>query len=207
MTEWLKREMAKVPRHAPGGPRRPRGGAPVRFPGRGSRAAPGHVWMCMAALSFLAMGVNPSYAAPEALAGASDIVVAQQAVEDDTTQKKKKKILSPSPIKGDEYVFKTLLKAAIAYAIQDSCKKIEPRKIRATMYMLSLGTYLKTSGYSNKDIKHYKGDKEEQEKLRSATMAYLEENGVDPEDPESYCVLGRQEMKKNSQIGKLLKAR
>lgn len=108
-------------------------------------------------------------------------------------------------IKDNAEIFHRLLTAAIGHEIRDKCPTIEARRIAATLYVLGIVSYASSQGFSRAEIDAYRKTKSEQDRLRAATYAYLEENGVDRDRPESYCTLGQAEMTKNSQIGKLLK--
>lgn len=110
-------------------------------------------------------------------------------------------------LKDEPEVFNRLLQTAIAHEIRDKCTTIDAREWAATMYVLGIVTYAKSLGYTMDQINAYKSDEGEQERLRAATHAYLDANGVNRNDPASYCPLGLAEIDKRSQIGKLLKSR
>jgi hypothetical protein len=110
-------------------------------------------------------------------------------------------------IRDEAEVFDRLLTTAIAHEIRDKCPTIEAREWAATMYILGIVRYAKGLGYTMDEINAYKADEAEQDRLRVATYAYLDANGVDRADPQSFCPLGMAEIEKRSQIGKLLKSR
>ncbi len=110
-------------------------------------------------------------------------------------------------IKDNAEIFSRLLNVAIGSEIRDNCDTISARKFAATFYVLGVMNYARKQGFSMDDMDAYRNTKSEQERLRVATYAYLDKNGVNRDDPASYCPLGRTEIKNKSQIGKLLKSR
>jgi hypothetical protein len=110
-------------------------------------------------------------------------------------------------LKDEPEVFNRLLQTAIAHEIRDKCPTIDAREWAATMYVLGIVRVAQSLGYSMDEINAYKADEGEQDRLRAATHAYLDANGVNRDDPASYCPLGLAEIDKRSQIGKLLKSR
>jgi len=46
-------------------------------------------------------------------------------------------------------------------------------------------------GYSMDDIETFRNDKVQQDRLRTATLAYFAEHDVDTENPETYCTFRR----------------
>lgn len=115
--------------------------------------------------------------------------------------------LAAPQIKDNPEIFHRLLTSAIAHEIFDKCERIEVRKLAATFYVLGIVSYAKKQGFTSDQIDAYRKTESEQERLRAATYAYLDEHGVDRADPQSYCPLGQAEIEQDSQIGKLLKAR
>jgi len=62
-------------------------------------------------------------------------------------------------------------------------------------------------GYTEDEIDAYVNDDAEQDKMRVKRNAYFKSKGASNLDPDSLCVLGREEIRKNSRIGSLLKAK
>lgn len=98
-----------------------------------------------------------------------------------------------------------LFTIAIAAAIGENCPTIEPRKIRGLFALNSLHSKARSLGYSFGEISDYVNDRDEREKLRVRTFAWLGERGATESDPQSFCPIGRAEIEKSSGIGRLLK--
>ncbi len=105
----------------------------------------------------------------------------------------------------NEDVFARLLNVAIAHEIRDKCETISARELKAKLRMLNIYRFAKGLGYTHDEITTYTKDKAEQERLRQATYAFLDENGVDREEVTGYCALGEVEIENASPIGKLLR--
>jgi len=110
-------------------------------------------------------------------------------------------------IKDNAEIFTRLLNVAVGSEIRDNCDSISARKFTVTFYVLGVLNYARKQGFTMDEMDAYRNTKSEQERLRAATYAYLDKNGVNRDDPASYCPLGRTEIKNKSQIGKLLKSR
>lgn len=110
-------------------------------------------------------------------------------------------------LRNNDEVFSRLLTTAIAHEVREKCVTIEARKIAATFYVIGIVNYAKKLGYSMDQIDEFRFDPVQQDRLRSATYAHLDEKGVDRDDPASYCPYGVAEIQSKSQIGKLLKSR
>ena len=109
-------------------------------------------------------------------------------------------------IKDNKEIFSRLLTTAIAHEIRDKCSTIEARTMAATFYVLGILRYAQSQGFSREEIEAYRHTESEQNRLRRATYAYLDKNGVNRAKPETHCPLGEREIQKNSQIGKLIKS-
>ena len=110
-------------------------------------------------------------------------------------------------LKDNEEVFQRLLFVAVANEIRERCDRIEARILTATFYVIGIQHYARSQGFTDEEIHEVRFNKDNQERLRAAGYAYLDENGVDRDAGTGYCALGDAEMKKKSQIGKLLKRR
>lgn len=101
----------------------------------------------------------------------------------------------------------TLYYAAIAHEIRKYCGSIDARMFKAMNMMWALRARANELGYSDKEIRAYVESDAEKARMRAKGEAYLAAHGVSYDNPESFCVLGRAEINKNSRIGVLLKAK
>lgn len=100
-----------------------------------------------------------------------------------------------------------LLAAAAAEKIQRECDTISPRWFRARAYMNELKSMATARGYSEAEIEAYVSNDAEKAKMRERRNRYFAAHGASNKNPQSLCVLGHQEIARNSQIGVLLRAR
>ncbi len=97
-----------------------------------------------------------------------------------------------------------LFDMAVANEVGKRCPSIGTRKLRGLSFAQSLFSYAKSEGYSYSEVKAFIEDDAEKAKLKARVVPYLKEQGVDIDNNETFCPLGKREIKKNSQIGKLL---
>lgn len=100
-----------------------------------------------------------------------------------------------------------LLVAAVAEKIQRECRSIGARMFKARKFANTLKDQAEARGYSMAEIEAYVDDSDEKRAMRERRNAYFKSKGASNLDPDSLCVLGHAEIKKNSQIGQLLRAK
>lgn len=100
-----------------------------------------------------------------------------------------------------------LMEMSVADEIRKRCDSISARMFRGFALMNELKAAAVARGYSEGEIEAYVTDKEEKRKMRARADAYIRAHGAEPNDGPSLCVLGRDEIAKQSRIGALLKAR
>ena len=100
-----------------------------------------------------------------------------------------------------------LLEIAVADEIRKSCDVISPRIFTAWRRMQALKAEAIARGYTEAEIEAYVNDKDEKRKMRARSDAYVREHEAEPNDAQSLCRLGKEEIAKQSRIGSLLVAR
>jgi hypothetical protein len=98
-----------------------------------------------------------------------------------------------------------LLAVGLADEIRKQCPNISARYIKALRFVTGLRDKARNMGYSDAEIDAYRKSDAEKARLKAEGTAYLSANGVTVGNQQSYCALGRAEIKKSSQIGALLK--
>ncbi|SEW10467.1 hypothetical protein SAMN05444851_1426 [Aliiroseovarius sediminilitoris] len=107
-------------------------------------------------------------------------------------------------LRDDSRMHEELLGASIAYLIDENCPTIRLRKFRLLNKAFSLRKHAMTLGYSSKEVLAYVESKAEQDRFRAIAEPMLAKRGVKPGDEESYCAVGRAEIKQGSFAGSLL---
>jgi hypothetical protein len=110
------------------------------------------------------------------------------------------------PINENEVIVDTLLQGFIGDAIDDNCRTIEARKLRALNELTKLRDYALQQGYSAKEIRDFVTSKEEKAKGKAMAAEILKERGAEPGNPDAYCAIGEEEIAKDSLIGQLLRS-
>lgn len=110
-------------------------------------------------------------------------------------------------LKDERTIAEGLILIGIAYEISEVCPSIDARRLRGLNALLNLRGIAKSMGYSNAEIEAYIDDDAEKDRLEAIARARLERMGATPGDVASHCAVGRSEVAKNSQIGRLLNPR
>ena len=109
-----------------------------------------------------------------------------------------------SMLREDSRMHNELLGASIAYLIDENCPTLKLRKFRLLNKAFSLRKHAMTLGYSSKEVMAYVESKTEQNRFRAIAEPILAKRGVKAGDDESYCTVGRAEIKQGSFAGSLL---
>lgn len=99
-----------------------------------------------------------------------------------------------------------LLWIAIANEIDKQCETINGRRLKGIGMLWDLRARANELGYTDDEIRAYVESDYEKSRMRRRGEAYVSAHGVSYDKPETFCALGRAEIKKNSAIGVLLKA-
>ena len=97
--------------------------------------------------------------------------------------------------------------AAIGYEISEICPTISARRLKAIGRAWQLRSRANALGYSDSEIKAYVESDVEKARMRAKGEAYLKSKGAVYGQPETFCVVGRAEIEKNSAVGALLRAK
>lgn len=100
-----------------------------------------------------------------------------------------------------------LFDLGVADIIRKNCPDISARMIKAVRYVSKIERKARDLGYSNAEIEAYTDSDADKDRLRQKAAALFQARGVNTSDPQSYCTLGRAEIKNQSRIGSLLKAK
>ncbi|GGH21517.1 NADH dehydrogenase subunit E [Cribrihabitans marinus] len=111
------------------------------------------------------------------------------------------------PLREVEEIDNELYYIAIANEIDKRCDAISGRRFKAINVMWGLKRKANDLGYSDAEIRAYVDSDAEKARMRRKGEAYLSANGVGDRKPESFCALGRAEIKRNSAIGVYLRAK
>lgn len=97
-----------------------------------------------------------------------------------------------------------LIATAIAYEVGRVCGPVDARRVQGLAYLLSLQAQARSLGYSQEEIDAFVDDDAEKDRLEGIARGRLAALGAIEGDEESYCAVGRAEIAKGSQVGRLL---
>lgn len=109
------------------------------------------------------------------------------------------------PLNQEKHIYDSLRSAAIGAMIEKKCPTISARRMLAIWKARGLLSYAHDKGYSTAEVKDFVYDKAEQDRMRRSVNIYLHKKGAVREKPETYCAIGRDEIKKGTLTGQLLR--
>ena len=115
--------------------------------------------------------------------------------------------LSAKSLRDDPMLDQGLFTFAVAYELQKKCDAIKPRILRALGFQNKLKRRARELGFSDRAVEDHIENEAEKALMQDRVDAYLSQNGVALNSPQSYCEFGKSEIARNSQSGRLLKAR
>lgn len=107
----------------------------------------------------------------------------------------------------EEDINQRLVEMSVADEIRKRCDSVSARIFVGLSLMRDLKAQAMERGYSEAEVEAYVSDKAEKRKIRGRADAYIRDRGAAPNDGPSLCVLGHDEIAKQSRIGALLRAR
>ncbi len=100
-----------------------------------------------------------------------------------------------------------LFAVALAKEVSEHCEDISARFFKGLGELRRLRARANELGYSDTEIRAYVESDVEKARMRAKGKKVLAQHGVTYEKPETFCAYGRAEIKKNSAIGVLLRAK
>lgn len=106
----------------------------------------------------------------------------------------------------DARVQAEFLAGAVGEEIANQCGAISPRMFVVLRRLGALEAHARRLGYTNEDFRALRRSEAARAELRQRRNAYLAAKGAVPGQPESYCRVGREEIRNGTLIGSLLRA-
>ena len=111
------------------------------------------------------------------------------------------------PVREVAYVDDGLFNVAVDDVIRKGYDRIDARFFKAISVLRDLKQHATSLGYTDAEIEAFVDSDAEKDRMRARGANLFKARGVDPENPEDLCRMGREEIAKNSQIGVLLRAK
>lgn len=112
-----------------------------------------------------------------------------------------------SGLRQEADITNALLVISVADKIRRACDSIGANLFKARSLVNNVKELALERGYSEAEIDHYINDKANRAEMRGMRNEYFASKGANNFDAESLCVLGRDEIASNTQIGRLLRQR
>ncbi len=112
-----------------------------------------------------------------------------------------------TPLPQEAHINHSLMSGVAADRIRKTCPSISARMITAWSKLNGLKSYAENKGYKEAEVRAFLKNPTEKARVKAMAADYLKSHGAVAGNAESYCILGRQEITKNSLIGQMLRAR
>ena len=111
------------------------------------------------------------------------------------------------PLRDVTYIDDGLFQIAVANVIRKGCSEIDARVFRAMSELHHLKNHALSLGYTTAEIKAHVDSDVEKDRLRARGAELFKARGVNPENPDDLCRMGREEIANKTPIGQLLRAK
>jgi hypothetical protein len=109
------------------------------------------------------------------------------------------------PLAQDPRVQEEFLAGAVGEEIAKTCDSLAPRMLVVVGRIMALERHAQSLGFTADDIRALRRSGPARAELRQRRDAWLAAQGAVPGQPESYCRVGREEIRKGTLIGSLLR--
>ena len=90
--------------------------------------------------------------------------------------------------------------------LRNTCPTLSARMLVVMGRLWDLKAYAQAQGYTGADYDAFRNDPVQKMRLKDEAAAYLAAAGAKPDDVESYCAVGEDEIAKNTPVGQLLRS-
>lgn len=111
------------------------------------------------------------------------------------------------PLRDVPEIEEPLFAVALAKEVSDHCDSLGARLFKGIGELRRLRSHANDLGYADSEIRAYIESDVEKARMRAKGEELLSARGVSYQNPETFCAFGRAEIKKNSAIGALLRAK
>lgn len=108
------------------------------------------------------------------------------------------------PLRDNQAINDRLLVVGLANEIRKRCDSISGKLIKGVTTLRAIHRDAVAQGYSRSEIETYVDSDAEKDRMKARGRVWLAQRGAAPEDPETMCRVGREEIARNTAIGVLL---
>lgn len=109
-------------------------------------------------------------------------------------------------IAADAHVTEVLTAVRLGDVVRKTCPSIKVRWLAVYAQMEALKAHARAQGYAEADVKSFLSDKGQKARIAALAEAELAKAGAKANDPETYCVIGRDQIARQTLAGQLIRS-
>jgi hypothetical protein len=115
-------------------------------------------------------------------------------------------LAGPVPMSYNAHINDELRAGFAGDVLRNTCPTLSARMLVVMGRLWDLKAYAEAQGYTGADYDAFRNDPVQKMRLKDEAAAYLAAAGAKPDDVESYCAVGEDEIAKNTPVGQLLRS-
>lgn len=115
-------------------------------------------------------------------------------------------LAGPVPMSQNAHINAELRAGFAGDVLRNTCPTLSARMLVVMGRLWDLKAYAEAQGYTGTDYDAFRNDPVQKTRLKDEAAAYLAAAGAMPDDVESYCAVGEDEIAKNTPVGQLLRS-
>ena len=115
-------------------------------------------------------------------------------------------VAGPVPMAQNAHINDELRAGFAGDVLRKTCPTLSARMLVVMGRLWNLKAYAEAQGYTSADYDAFRNDPVQKKRLKDEAAAYLAAAGAKPDDAESYCAVGEDEIAKNTPLGQLLRS-
>ena len=115
-------------------------------------------------------------------------------------------LAGPVPMAQNAHINDQLRAGFVGDVLRNTCPTLSARRLVVMGRLWDLKAYAEAQGYTSADYDAFRNDPVQKKRLKDEAAAYLAAAGAKPDDVESYCAVGEDEIAKNTPVGQLLRS-
>lgn len=108
------------------------------------------------------------------------------------------------PLAEEPHINEQLVAAQVGDILRKTCPTISARMFVVWQKASALEDYTRAAGYTEEEAELFLKDKAQKARIKALATDYLTKAGAVEGDVESYCVVGRNEIARNTLVGSIL---
>lgn len=112
---------------------------------------------------------------------------------------------APVPLAQEKHINSELLAAQVGDILRKTCPAASARMFVVLNRLNALESYARAQGYAEPEVKAFLKDRAQKDRIRAEAEAYLAAAGAVKGDVDSYCRVAREEVRKRTPAGQLLR--